>query len=165
MPSKFFLSRSMQSRDLLGAKNKIPRLSTGSTRKLKTRRSQSSFSSVSDVLLTTERLKFKLILQWAERMKEARRTSMAIKGEVFRPDRRARRLWTPSRKGSNRWSDPSTTITRTWKSQARTLNGRKLKERRMPRSVPRSNREKKCCSEECSNQRLRVTSEEKNNHL
>ena len=39
----------MQRRDSLELMTKIPRLSTGSPRKFKTRRSQSSFSSVSDV--------------------------------------------------------------------------------------------------------------------
>ena len=39
----------MQRRDSLGVTTKIPRLSTGTTRKLKTRRSRSTISSVSDV--------------------------------------------------------------------------------------------------------------------
>ena len=39
----------MQRRDSLGSTTKIPRLSKGSTQKFKTRRSQSSFSSASDV--------------------------------------------------------------------------------------------------------------------
>ena len=44
----------MQRRDSLGSTTKIPRLSKGSTRKFKTRRSQSSFSSASDVFAETE---------------------------------------------------------------------------------------------------------------
>ena len=44
----------MQRRDSLGLTSKIPRLSKGSTRKFKTRRSQSSFSSVSDVFADNE---------------------------------------------------------------------------------------------------------------
>ena len=39
----------MESRDSLRETSKIPRLSTGSTRKIKSRRSQSSVSSISDV--------------------------------------------------------------------------------------------------------------------
>ena len=39
----------MRRRNSLGETTKIPRLSTGSTRRLKSRRSQSSISSVSDV--------------------------------------------------------------------------------------------------------------------
>ena len=52
-----FLSQSMQRRDSLGLTTKIPRLSKGSTRKFKTRRSQSSFSSASDVFAKTESTK------------------------------------------------------------------------------------------------------------
>ena len=47
----------MQRRDSLGMSAKIPRLSKGSTRKLTTRRSQSSFSSVSDVFADNESTK------------------------------------------------------------------------------------------------------------
>ena len=52
-----FLSQSMQRRDSLGLTTKIPRLSKGSTRKFKTRRSQSSFSSASYVFAETESTK------------------------------------------------------------------------------------------------------------
>ena len=44
----------MQRRDSLVSTTKIPRLSKGSTRKFKTRRSQSSFSSASDVFADKE---------------------------------------------------------------------------------------------------------------
>ena len=47
----------MQRRDSLGSTTKIPRLSMGSMRKFKTRRSQSSFSSASDVFAETESTK------------------------------------------------------------------------------------------------------------
>ena len=47
----------MQRWDSLGSTTKIPRLSKGSTRKFKTRRSQSSFSSASDVFAETESTK------------------------------------------------------------------------------------------------------------
>ena len=47
LPSSFFLSDSMQRRDSLGATTKVPRLSTGTTRKFKTQRSQSTVSSIS----------------------------------------------------------------------------------------------------------------------
>ena len=49
MPSNFFVSRGKQRRNLLGVTTKIPRLSTGTLRKFKTRRSRSTISSVSDV--------------------------------------------------------------------------------------------------------------------
>ena len=47
----------MQRRDSLGSFTKIPRLSKGSTQKFKTRRSQSSFSSASDVFADNESTK------------------------------------------------------------------------------------------------------------
>ena len=47
----------MQRRDSLGSTTKIPRLSKGSTRKFKTKRSQSSFSSASDVFAENESTK------------------------------------------------------------------------------------------------------------
>ena len=47
----------MQRRDSLGSTTKIPRLSKGSTRQFITRRSQSSFSSASDVFAETESTK------------------------------------------------------------------------------------------------------------
>ena len=53
----FYLLESMQRRDSLGSTTKIPRLSKGSTRKFKTRRSQSSFSSASDAFAEDESTK------------------------------------------------------------------------------------------------------------
>ena len=47
----------MQRRDSLGSTTKIPKLSKGSTRKIKTRRRQSSFSSASDVSADNESTK------------------------------------------------------------------------------------------------------------
>ena len=47
----------MQRRDWLGLTTKIPRLSKGSTRKFRTRRSQSSLSSVSDIFADNESIK------------------------------------------------------------------------------------------------------------
>ena len=56
----------MQRRDSLGSTIKIPRLSKGSTQKFKTRRSQSSFSSASDVFAETESTKGQLDLSVSE---------------------------------------------------------------------------------------------------
>ena len=53
----YYLLQSMQRRDSLGLTTKIPRLSKGSTRKFGARRSQSSFSSVSDVFADNELIK------------------------------------------------------------------------------------------------------------
>ena len=82
---------------------------------------------------------------------------MAITGGAPRPGRRAKRLWTPLTKGNERLFDP--TLSRT-----RTSDGRKSRERRRPRSVPRSSRKRKCYSGECPNRRLRVISGKKNFH-
>ena len=49
LPSKPFLSCSVQRKDSLGTTTKIPGLSTGTTRKFKTWRSRSTVSSISDV--------------------------------------------------------------------------------------------------------------------
>ena len=51
------LLQSMQRRESLGLATMFPRLSKGSTRKFKTRRSQSSFSSASDVFADNESIK------------------------------------------------------------------------------------------------------------
>ena len=134
------LLQNMQRRHSLGLTTKIPR---PSTRKFKTRRSQSSFSSNSDIFADNESTKCQADLSVSEMKLDGNQersaeagTSIATKSEVPRPDRRARRLWTPSTKGNERSSDPTL-------SQANISNGRKSKGRGRPRSVPRSNREKK----------------------
>ena len=53
----FILLKTMQRRDSLGSTTKIPRLRKGSTRKFKTRRSQTSFSSASDAFAEDESTK------------------------------------------------------------------------------------------------------------
>ena len=53
----FILLKTMQRRDLLGSTTKIPKLSKGSTRKFRTRRSQTSFSSASDAFAEDESTK------------------------------------------------------------------------------------------------------------
>ena len=50
----FILIKTMQRRDSLGSTTKIPRLSKGSTRKFRTRHSQTSFSSASDAFAEDE---------------------------------------------------------------------------------------------------------------
>ena len=144
-----FLSQSMQRRDSLGSTTKIPRLSKGSTRKFKTRRSQSSFSSASDVFAETESTKGQPDLSVSE---------MAIKGKAPKPEPRAKRLWTPLTKENGRLFDPTL-------SQARTSSGRKSRGRRRPRSVLRSSRDRKCYSKECPNRRPRVIGGGENIHI
>ena len=53
----FILLKTMQRRDSLGSTTKIPKLSKGSTRKVRTRRSQTSFSSASDAFAEDESTK------------------------------------------------------------------------------------------------------------
>ena len=53
----FILLKTMQRRDSLGSTTKIPKLSKGSTRKFRTRRSQTSFSSASDAFAEDESTK------------------------------------------------------------------------------------------------------------
>ena len=146
----------MQCRDSLGMSTKNPRLSKGSTRKFRTRRSQSSFSSVSDVFTDNESNKGQADLS-VSRMKLARRASISIKGEASRPERRAVRWWTPLTKGNERSFDLTL-------SQTRTSNGRKSRGQRRPRKSPRPGLRRKCCKGGCPNKRLRVISGEKNLH-
>ena len=60
------LLQRMQRRDSLGFTTKIPRLSKGSTRKFRTRRSQSSVSSVPDVFADNESTKGQVDLSVSE---------------------------------------------------------------------------------------------------
>ena len=133
----------MQRRDSLGSTTKIPRLSKGSTRKFKTRRSQTSFSSASDAFAEDESTKGQPDLSVSEMKLRSEKTSMAIKGGAPRPGLRAKRWWIPL------------TIP----------NGRKSRGQRRPRSVLRSNLGRKCCTGECPNQRLRAINGERNLHI
>ena len=83
---------------------------------------------------------------------------MAIKGGAPRPSLRAKRWWIPLTKGSERSFDPTL-------SQTRSSNGRKPRGQRRPRSVPRSNLGRKCCTGECPNRRPRVTGGGENTHI
>ena len=79
----------MQRRDSLGSTTKIPRLSKGSTRKFKTRRSQSSFSSASDAFAVDESTKGQPDLSVSEM--KLRSEKWAIKGGAPRSGPRAKR--------------------------------------------------------------------------
>ena len=150
----YCLIQRMQRRDSLGLTTEIPRLSKGSTRKFRTRGSQSSFSSVPDVFADNESTKGQADLSVSEMKLRSEKNLDGNQGRSARPGRRMRRSWTPLTKGNEHLFDPIL-------SQARTSNGRKSRGKRRPRSVPRSSLERKYCSEECPNQRLRVISREK----
>ena len=85
----------MQRRDSLGLTTKIPRLSKGSTRKFKTRRSQSSFSSVSDVFADNESSKGQADLSVREMKLRSEKNLDGDQGRSAEAGRRAKRLWTP----------------------------------------------------------------------
>ena len=139
----YYLLQSMQRRDSLGSITKIPRLSKGGTRNFRTRRSQSSFSSVSDVFADNELIKGQ--------------ADLSVIGMKLRSKKNL-----DSNQGRNAEAGPASgTLVDPTLSQARTSNGRKSRGRRRPRSVPSSSRERKYCSGKCQNQRLRVISGEK----
>ena len=148
----------MQRRDSLGSTSIIPRLSKGSTRKFKSRCSQASFSSASDVFADNESTKGQADLSVNGMKLRSEKNLDGSQGRSAEVVPVSEALVDPSTKGKKRSSDPTL-------SQVRTSNGKKSKGRKRPRSVPRSKREKKRCSEQCPNRRLRLISEEKNNHL
>ena len=87
MPSNFFLSRSMHRRDSLGAITKILRLSTETIRKFKTRRSQSTASSISDVFADKADTKGQAGLSVSGMKLRSQKNLDGNQGEVVRPDR------------------------------------------------------------------------------
>ena len=155
----------MQRKDSLGAIIKIPRLSTGTTRKIKTRRSQSTVSSISDVFADEATTKSHAGLSVCGMKLSSEKKLDGNQGRIGETGQASETLTDPFDKGEQTLIRPDYHHHADLKSQARILNGRKLKERRRSRSVPRSTREKNYCSGECPNQRLGVTSGEKNNHL
>ena len=149
------LLQNMQRRDSLGLTTKIPRLSKGSTQKSKTRRRQSSFSSVSDVFADNESTKGQ--------------ADLSVRGMKLRSDKsldgnhgRSAEAGPASEALMDPFDEAEQTLIR---PDFEPGKGRKSKGRRRPRSVPRSNREKRCCSGEFPNQRPRVISGENNNNL
>ena len=106
----------MHRRDSLGATTKILRLSTETIRKFKTRRSQTTASSISDV--------------FADKAETKGQAGLSVSGMKLRSQKNLD--GNQGRSGETR--------------QGTVVQGN-------------------CCSGECPNQRLRVTSGEKNNHL
>ena len=157
----------MQRRDSLGAITKIPRLSTGTTRKFKTRRSQSTVSSISDVFADEATTKGQAGLSVSGMKLRSEKNLDGNQGRSGETGQASETLTGPFKEGEQTMIRPDYHhhADLEGKSQAMTLNGRKLKERWRSRSVPRSNREKNYCSRECPNQRIRVTSGEKKSSL
>ena len=129
----YCLLQNRQRRDSLGSTTKIARLSKGSTRKFETRRSQSSFSSNSEVFADNESTNGQAdLLVNGMRLRSEKNLdgSQRRSAEV---GRRARCMWTPSTKGNKRSSDPTL-------SQVRTSNGRKSKRRRRQSSLDKQSK-------------------------
>ena len=148
----------MQRRDSLGSTTKIPRLSKGSTRKFKTRRSQTSFSSASDAFAEDESTKGQPDLSVSEMKLRSEKNLDGNQGRSAEAGPASEALVDPFDEGSERSFDPTL-------SQMRSSNGRKPRGQRRPRSVPRSNLGRKCCTGECPNQRLRAINGERNLHI
>ena len=148
----------MQRRDSLGSTTKIPRLSKGSTRKFKTKRSRSSFSSASDVFAENESTKGQADLSVSEMRLGSEKNHDGDQGRSAEAGPASETLVDPFDEGER-------TLIRPVLSRARTSSGWKLRGRRRPRSVPRSSRERNCYSGEYPNRRPRVIGGEENLHI
>ena len=140
----------MQRRDSLGSTTKIPRLSKGSTRKFKTRRSQSSFSSASDVFAENESTKGQPDLSVSGMRLRSEKNLDGDQRRSAEAGTASETLVDPFDEENRRSFDPTL-------SRARTSSGRKSRGQRRPRSVPRSSRERKYYSRGCPNRRPKVT--------
>ena len=149
---QFFLSRGLQRRSSLVVTTKIPRLSTGTTRKFKRRRSRSTISSVSDV--------------FADEATTRDQAGLSVSGMKLRSEKnlngdKGAKCWgrigerdiNGSLRGGGANADPTGLPPSCGPGRAR----RGLRTGGRPRSVPRSNREKNYFSKERPNRRLRVT--------
>ena len=148
----------MQRRDSLGSTTKIPRLSKGSTQKFKTRRSQSSFSSASDVFAENESNKGQPDLSVSGMRLRSEKNLDGDQGRSAEAGTASETLVDPFDEGDRRSFDPNL-------SRAKTSSGRKSRGQRRPRSVPRSSRERKYYSKGCPNRRPKVTGGGGNTHI
>ena len=148
----------MQRRDSLESTTKIPRLSKESTQKFKTRRSQSLFSSSSDVFAENESTKGQPDLSVSEMKLRSEKNLDGEQGRSAEAGPASETLVDPFDEGER-------TLIRPDCEPSEDLSGRKLKGWRRPRSVPRSSRERKCCLGECPNRRPRVIGGGENFHI
>ena len=140
----FILIKTMQRRDSLGSTTKIPRLSKGSTRKFRTRRSQTSFSSASDAFAEDESTKGQPDLSVSE---------MKLRSEKNLDGNQRR---------SAEAEPASETLVDPFDDGERTL----IRPDFEPDEVlEREEAERKCCTGECPNQRLRAINGERNLHI
>ena len=139
----------MQRRDSLGSTTKIPRLSKGSTRKFKTRRSQSSFSSASDVFAETESTKGQPDLSVSGMKLRSEKNLDGDQGRSAEAGPASETLVDPFDEGER-------TLIRPDFEPSEDLEREEVERTGRPRSVPRSSCERKCYSRECPNRRPRV---------
>ena len=143
MSEYYDLLQSVQRRDSLGLTTKIPRLSKGSMRQFRTRRGQSSFSSVSDVFANNESIKGQ--------------ADLSVSGRKLRSEKNL-----DSNHGlSAETGTKSGTLVYPFDEGERTLIRPDFEP---SEDLEREEVERKYCSGECPNQRLRVISGEKNFH-
>ena len=148
----------MQRRDSLGSATKIPRLSKGSTRKFKTRRSQSSFSSASDAFAENESNKGQPDLSVSEMKLRSEKNLDGDQGRSAQAGLASETLVDPFDEGKRTLIRPDfepdedlerEEVERTEETSERSEVG------------PR----RKCCTGECPKRRLRVIGGEKNLHI
>ena len=94
--------RSMQRRDSLGTTTKIPRLSTVTTQKFKTRRSQSTISSISEVFADEATTKGQAGLSVSGMKLRSEKNFDGNQGRNGESGQASETLTDPSRKGSKR---------------------------------------------------------------
>ena len=115
----------MQRRESLGEVTKIPRLSTGSTQRFKSRRSQSSISSIKDVFACEAA---------SEGHGDLSASGMKLGSQKNRDDDEERNAEAGAADVPPTDPDPTTTIARTRKSMARNLSGKKPSKLKKPRN-------------------------------
>ena len=94
----------MQRRDSLGSTTKISRLSKGSTQTFKTTRSQSSFSSASDVFAENESIKGQADLSVSEMKLRNEKNLDGDQGRSAEAGPASETFWTPLTKGNGAYS-------------------------------------------------------------
>ena len=147
----FILLKTMQRRDSLGSTTKIPRLSKGSTRKFKTRRSQTSFSSASDAFAEDESTKGQPDLSVSEMKLRSEKSLDGNQGRSAEAGPASETLVDPFDEGERTLIRPDFEP------------GEVLEREEVERTE--SNLGRKCCTGECPNQRLRAINGERNLHI
>ena len=148
----------MQRRDPLGSTTKIPRLIKGSTRKSKTRRSQSSFSSASDAFAGDESTKGQLDLS-VSKMKL--RSAKNLDGNQGRNAE----VGPASETLVDLFDEEERTLIRPEFEPDEDLEREEVERTEETSERPRSSLGRKCCTGECPSRRLRAISGEKNLHI